>query len=419
MQTIELPHLEIMDTTLRDGLQSPEGPNHGKYTLSLDERLEIFQALIKYGIKHFEVFSPSISSFEADALAAYLEIRDQLASQYGRASIHVHVRAHVGDVDAALKIKHHGIGVDGLNMYMGTSPFSTHANHRKNLHQVAMISSELLKSIRHAHPQLELRFSGEDAFRTELPDLYTVFDEVAPYVDLLGIPDTFGHALPTEVAERVRALIARYGLGEHPIQLEGHFHNDLQLSMANAMMGMLSGMTRIDTSILGLAERSGITSLTGLLYLLYAKFPQFPDLTAPYQLQDSYALNILVASLLNLQVEDPVSLTSATHTAGVHGAAVLRDPSTYQDPNLAKFGVDGSKILLGPYSGWNVIEYFLGKILYFQNVTEEVAKQLTPIFKERCAQIPADCHPKELLQQIALEFSLTQMLPPPTHQEII
>ena len=35
---------DVIDTTLRNGLQNPETPEHGKFSLSIPERLEIFTA---------------------------------------------------------------------------------------------------------------------------------------------------------------------------------------------------------------------------------------------------------------------------------------------------------------------------------------------------------------------------------------
>ncbi len=61
--------LGIIDTTLRDGLQNPEMPEHGKYALTIPERLEIFTAIARYGIDGLEHFSPSVNSFEKESLA--------------------------------------------------------------------------------------------------------------------------------------------------------------------------------------------------------------------------------------------------------------------------------------------------------------------------------------------------------------
>ena len=58
--------------------------------------------------------------------------------------------------------------------------------------------------MRQSYPDLILRFSGEDAFRTNESDLFRVYDEIAPYVNRFGTPDTVGVATPVSVAARVQ-----------------------------------------------------------------------------------------------------------------------------------------------------------------------------------------------------------------------
>jgi homocitrate synthase len=78
-------------------------------------------------------------------------------------------------------------------------------------------------------------------------------------VATLGIPDTVGIATPDTIATLMYVLRQRYPNSA----LEGHFHNDYGFSLVNATTAVMLGMEYIDTSVWGLAERSGITSATG------------------------------------------------------------------------------------------------------------------------------------------------------------
>lgn len=400
---------EVIDTTLRDGLQNPETPEHGKYSLSIPERLEIFTALVKYGVRYVEVFSPLVNLPEKESLAAIIVRRNELTEEYGYTSILAHVRCEEKDVQAAIEG-----GVDGLDAYMGTSRESQQFNHGKNLQEVARRSRLLLENVRRDYPRLQLRFSGEDAFRTPLRDLYTVYDGLANIVDRFGMPDTVGVATPNEVHQRVKAMRKRYP----SISLEGHFHNDRGFAMINGFAATLAGMKYMDTSVLGLAERSGITSLTGILFNLYLENPQ---LVAGFSLEDSYALNVLVASIMEMQVPftEPISLTNNTHSAGVHTNAMLKNSKAYKAHPLEKFGLTETRLLLGPLSGWHVVGYYLTHILNFENISDEVAKEITLIFKDKSGNGSAKANPTDVLREIAMGYDLTQKEKPITHLENI
>src|SRR5581483_2671743 len=318
-------HVEIIDTTLRDGAQSPVLADHRRYFFGTREKLEIFHALNEYGVKIIKVFSPSVSTQEGQDLATLIERRNEIDSNM---QIVAHVRCHPYDVEAAINA-----GVDGLHMYFGTSEISRRSNHGKELDIITANARRLLTQIRTNHPHLVLRFSGEDAFRTPEADLKRVYDEIVPLVDRLGTPDTVGVANPQKVQERI--LWMREEWKDTP--LEGHFHNDRGYATINAVQAVKAGLRYVDTTVLGIAERTGITSVTALLFNL---FLEDPNLTEGYTLKSSYPLNALVADIIGMPVPptEPVSITNKTHSAGVHAGAMLKDPGTYEAHHLELFG---------------------------------------------------------------------------------
>lgn len=400
--------LEIIDTTLRDGLQSPLWDDYKKFYPTLENKLNITEALMRYGIRFFEVFSPVVSSREAIDLTELLLLRDRMSKEIGhKIYFLVHARCHPKDIEESLK---HNI--DGLNLYMGTSPQSRDHNHGKNLEQIVSVIKPLLEDLRKNRPDLLLRFSGEDAFRTDLKDLFTVYDEVADLVDRLGTPDTVGISEPEQVTKRIKDLKARYP----KMPLEGHFHNDRGFSLINAVSAIKAGMGYMNTSLLGLAERSGITSLTALMLNLSI---EKPPLCKGYNLELSYPLNVLMSDILNIQVPstEPVSLTNRTHSAGVHSQAVRKDSSVYEANQLEKFGVAEQRLLLNSLSGKHIIKYFLTEVLNFMDVTEEIAEQVTKLLKNRSSEINSDFSPSMLLEEISSGLKLSRLSKPVSHVE--
>jgi homocitrate synthase len=397
--------LEIIDTTLRDGQQTSLLHDHHKYFFTRTDKEEIVRALIIYGVKFIELFAPMVSPQERDDWQAIKDVRDNLITQKGYTFLLAHVRCHPRDVEAAVVA-----GADGLNMYIGTSAESRYYNHGNDLDSIINKAAPLIEETRRNYPNLVLRFSGEDAFRTRLEDLTRVYDSIAPHVDRFGMPDTVGIATPASVARRVAALRERYP----NVALEGHFHDDRGFALYNALEAVRQGVQYMNTTVLGIAERSGITSLTALLFNLYLD-REFDKLEG-YNLRGSYPLNVLTADKMRMLVpsNEPVSLTNRTHTAGVHQSAILNDASTYEAHPLDLFGVTEAEMLLGPLSGWNVIHYFLKEIRYYQ-IDEATAKDIARIFKERVYQLAPDISPEQVLITIAeKEFGLARLELPET-----
>merc|ERR1712072_1222127 len=107
----------------------------------------------------------------------------------------------------------------------------------------------------------EIRFSSEDSFRSNLVDLLTIYSAVDKIgVNRVGVADTVGCATPRQVYDLVRTL-----RGVVSCDIETHFHNDTGCAIANAYCALEAGATHIDTSVIGIGERNGITPLGGLM----------------------------------------------------------------------------------------------------------------------------------------------------------
>ena len=108
---------------------------------------------------------------------------------------------------------------------------------------------------------MEIRFSGEDSFRSDFTNilkLYSTVDKLG--VNRVGIADTVGSATPMEVCRKVATLRRAVNC-----DIEIHFHDDTGCAVANACCALESGANHIDTTVLGIGERNGITPLGGLL----------------------------------------------------------------------------------------------------------------------------------------------------------
>lgn len=393
-----MKRIELIDTTLRDGQQSPLLFDSSKYKFSLEEKKLIIKGLIKLGTRYIEMFSPVVGKAEQ---SEFFEIKEYAKNLNPNIMLLCHSRCADEDIEAALDA-----GFDGVNLFFGTSQQAINSGHGKSLEFIKDTSKKIISNLRKSYPDLYIRFSGEDAFRTEFKDLCLVYDELAEFCDTFGTPDTVGTATPNEVAERISALKRRYPKNK----LECHFHNDRGFSLINAFTAVLNGADFVDTAIWGLAERSGITSTTGLLLNLYCADSEYIE---GYEISNAYPLNVLMGSILDMQVPitEPISLTNRTHIAGVHTKSVMNSNSVYEQVDLSKFGVNSSQLLLGPLSGWNLISYYLKEVENYE-MDEDDAKEITRIFKSRTNEISKLNTPEKLLVEIAEDYGLAKIIVP-------
>lgn len=409
---------EIIDTTLRDGSGAAELREVGLEFFHTADKVQIVEGLIKYGVRFIEVYSPSVSPQDAYDFQAILETRNRLVKEgYSYTYILAHVMCKKDQIDAALKA-----GADGLNLFMGTSPESIESKHGQSLEQIGKITADIAKNVRSDHPNKRIRFSGEDAFNTKGDDLLIPYRAVADYIDCFGTPDTNGMAKPGQVRRRIRAL--RKEFPEHDI--EGHFHHDDARSLENALAAAgAGGIIYMNTSILGLGERSGITDMSDYIFRRYKDRQKNVD---GYDIGLTYSLNVLIADILKIRVPYRliVSATNRTHSAGVHVAAMLKDPKTYErnEKHLKKFGVTQRKLLLGTLSGWHAVDYCLKEFLdYDPNiVTEAVARDICAEFKSTvhgCLIANPNLKPKDILDQIAFSRGIPKIIKPDTQRETI
>lgn len=386
----------LIDTTLRDGSASPLLFDAGKYYFTLREKKQIIEALIKIGITIIEFFSPVVSGTEKENFLAIKKYIRTITSK--KILLLAHCRCCEEDIEEAIKA-----GFNGLNLYLGVSKYAQQYSHGKSFPESIKLVTQIVQMTRRLHPDLYLRYSTEDAFRTPLTDIFQIYDCIFPYVDTLGMPDTTGIATPKLVRHRVRVLKERYP----QTALECHFHNDRGYALINTITAIESGVEYADASIWGIAERSGIASITAVLLNLF--FLNYVEIEK-YRIELCYPLNVLLGSILKMQVPftEPVSLTNRTHIAGVHQKAVLNHKQTYEAHNLERFGVSRDQLLLGPLSGWNFIYYYLKEVENFV-LTKDQARLIADDFKKEIQKINKKSKPVKVLRGIVKRYSLAKI----------
>ncbi|MBA3945528.1 MAG: homocitrate synthase [Herpetosiphonaceae bacterium] len=317
-----LDRFSIIDSTLREGEQFARA----RFTTA--QKVAIAEALDAFGVEYIEATSPVASPQSEHDLRT-------LTALPLHARILTHTRCTIEDARRAVDCH-----VGGVNLLFGASQLLREHSHGRTVDQIIAEAITVIRFLQAC--DVEVRFSCEDAFRTERADLLQIFRAVdACGVQRVGIADTVGIATPREVEALVRDVRANVRC-----DIEFHGHNDGGCAIANAFAALETGATHLDTTVLGIGERNGITSLSGLIARLYLSAPQ---LVTHYRLQQLPALDRMVAEFLGIDIPFNSCITGETaftHKAGLHTNAVLKQPTTYEALDPAIFGRERS-VLIG------------------------------------------------------------------------
>jgi homocitrate synthase len=366
---VSLDSFNIIESTLREGEQFV-GAN-----FATDDKRRIADALDEFGVEYIELTSPLASpqSFE-DACT--------IARRGLRAKVLTHIRCHLDDAQKALDT-----GVQGIDLVIGTSSYLRDFSHGMAMGQVIERAVEVLAWLRAQAPNLELRFSTEDSFRSEESDLFRVYlavDQVG--VNRFGIADTVGVATPLRVYQLVSSLRRLVKAG-----IEFHGHNDSGCAIANAYSALEAGATHIDTSVLGIGERNGITPLGGFVARMYATNRDL--VKRKYKLKKLRRLEEMIANMVGIGIPFNnyiTGVTAFTHKAGIHAKAILNQPETYEILNPRDFGLTRYISIAHKLTGWNAIK--------------DRAEQLgLPLTDEQIRQVTA--HVKALADQKKIDLN--------------
>ena len=323
----------IIDTTLREGEQFADA------YFSPAQKRKIARALDAFGVKYLEVTSPAVSRRSMSDAQSLVRLGL-------RAKILAHVRCHPVDIAAAVRA-----GVHGINLFFATSSFLREAGHRRTLEAVKEAACAGVRQVQEAG--LEVRFSCEDSFRSSLDEMLPILRAVDRLgVDRIGVADTVGIATPRQVYAVVSLLA-----NELRADLGFHGHNDSGCAVANAEAALEAGARYVDTTVLGIGERNGITSLEGMVARIAATDPR---LLEGYDLRSIIPLAEMVSEITGVPI--PFNHTIAgshafSHRAGIHLGAILNNPRAYEALDPTQFGAQRRLDVAHALTGRHAIEH--------------------------------------------------------------
>jgi 2-isopropylmalate synthase len=328
--------IQIFDTTLRDGEQSPG------IALRPEEKAEVAEQLERLGVDVIEAGFAAASPGDFEGVRA-------VAAVARRATVATLCRTRREDLDA---------GADALrsarrsriHIFLATSPIHMQKKLRLTPDEVV---AQAAWAVAYARARVdEVEFSCEDATRSDPSFVARVCREViAAGADVVNLPDTVGFALPNEYSWFF-GEVGRLCPELESVTVSAHCHDDLGLAVANSLAAVEAGVGQVECTVNGIGERAGNAALEEIVMALRVRHDSLGVETGidPAEIGPSSAL---VARLTGYDVPPNKAIVGANafaHEAGIHQDGLLKDTATYQIIEPKELGL-AMTLPLGKHSG--------------------------------------------------------------------
>lgn len=323
--------LTLVDTTLRDGEQSPG------VAFTVLEKIDVARALVSIGISEIEAGTPVMGGSEAEAVKEIISLR--LPAQ-----IFTWNRVMERDIEASLLC-----GAKALYVSCPVSDIQITNKLRKTRKWVEERFSSLLPILK--KEGLYVACGLEDASRADISFLM----EICSLLERLGadrirLCDTVGILTPFrafELIDRIKGVIKT--------SLEIHTHNDFGLATANAIAGVKGGADYVSVTVNGLGERAGNASLEETVMAL----ERLEDIKTSVDATRLKEVSLLVSVLSGRPVGYGKAIVGDyifAHESGIHVDGVIKAPACYEPFPPEMVGAERHYII-GKHSGISSIIY--------------------------------------------------------------
>ncbi len=256
---------------LRDGNQALAQP------MSVEEKLEYFDLLVKIGFKEIEVGFPSASQIEFDFCRRLIEEKRIPAG----VTIQILCQCREDLITRSLEALR-GAKSAIFHLYNSTSPKQREYVFNASRAEVVGIATHAVAFLKkHMAPlvaegtQLRLEYSPESFTSTELDFALEICEAVtdvwAPTVAnkiILNLPATVEYAMPNVHADQIEWMATHLTRRDRTL-ISLHTHNDRGTGVAATELALLAGADRVEGTLFGNGERTGNVDLVTVSQNLY------------------------------------------------------------------------------------------------------------------------------------------------------
>ena len=255
---------------LRDGNQALIEP------MTVEEKVEMFQLLVKLGFKEIEIGFPAASQIEFDFLRKL--VAENMIPDYMKVQVLCQCRQEL--IDRTFEAIQ-GIPNVIFHIYNSTSTLQRDVVFHKDMPEIidiAIAGTRMVKEgMKNYDGNLTLEYSPESFTGTELPfalEICTAVQKEWNHANenpiIFNLPATVEMNTPNVYADQIEWMNTHFEDRENVI-LSVHPHNDRGTGVAATELALLAGADRVEGTLFGNGERTGNVDILNLAYNMFSQ----------------------------------------------------------------------------------------------------------------------------------------------------
>ena len=346
--------IKVLDTTLRDGEQTPG------VSLNSMEKLRIATKLDEIGLDYIEAGSAITSEGERESIK-------EITSQGFNAEILSFARPLTIDIDYCLECD-----VDAVNLVVPTSDLHISDKLKISKDELIGMSNSAVDYCKDHGLIVEL--SAEDASRSNVDFLKEVFlNAIEHKADRVCVCDTVGILTPDNSFELFNSL------SDIKAPISCHCHNDFGLAVANTLAAIKAGASEFHSTVNGIGERAGNTSFEECVVTIDRLLPDF---STNIKIHELYSISKLVARLTGVYIQPNKAIVGEnafSHESGIHSDGIIKNSAIYE-PMTPEIVGRSRRFIVGKHMGTHGLDTRLKELGL--NVDKDQLTQICDNIKE-------------------------------------
>ncbi len=363
-------HIEIYDTTLRDGAQS-EGINY-----SVSDKLKIIKKLDNLGVQYIEAGWPGANPVDNEVFNQidYSALKNAQITAFG-CTRKPGIREEDDNILKTLAASKASIITIFGKAWDFQVTEALNTTLEENLSMIEGSISFLIKNGKEVFFDCEHFFDGYKANPEYALNVAKTAHQAGAKRIILC--DTNGGTLNNEIYKITKAVVDLI-----PSALIGiHAHNDSDLAIANSIASVDAGASQVQGCMNGYGERCGNTNICSIIPNLQLK-RDFDIIGENISKLSDTAKQIAEISNKSLNSSMPyVGRSAFTHKAGVHASGVRKNSQTYEHIDPSVVG-NSRRFLISDQAGSASIKEKLNNLRFVQNISDDDIKKIIDEIKK-------------------------------------
>lgn len=352
--------VEILDTTLRDGMQTPG------IGCNLEKRMKIAKEIAKLNPNIMEIGMPA-NPVDFEMIP---KIADAIYKVNPEIKVGILARCNDQDINKTKEVFEKIKNPKHIHLFMPTSVHLMKHSINKGKDEVINAVSEFTKKSLEVTDSVQ--FTPEDGAATFDRDfLMQVYrSSYAAGCRFFNVADTTGWSSTENFVSLVNDLKDEF----YGIKLSCHCHNDSGLAVANSVAGVIKGVTQVEGTVLGIGERAGNVDWMSVVCTLN----QIHSVNSDVNFKDFYPVAGNVGELVGVArpfCYPVVGVNSHRTSSGIHSKAVIGNSKSYHKLPPEEVGAK-LELVIGQTSGKHVIESKLNEFNLVSSNLNETIKQV-------------------------------------------